>query len=135
MGIGYKCGTGHRIGNFLNVHEGPQNIRWKHAADEAVMEAGMIVSDEPGVYRENEFGIRIETILLTVERETTPDGTFLAFEPLTFVPLDRELLDPQYLTQEAREQLNRYHAEVYSKLSPMLDEEERAWLEQQTMPL
>ena len=70
-----------------------------------------------------------------MERETTPDGTFLAFEPLTFVPLDRELLDPQYLTQEAREQLNRYHAEVYSKLSPMLDEEERAWLEQQTMPL
>lgn len=135
VGIDYKCGTGHGIGNFLNVHEGPQNIRWKHAADEAVMEAGMIVSDEPGVYRENEFGIRIETILLTVERETTPDGTFLAFEPLTFVPLDRELLDPQYLTQEAREQLNRYHAEVYSKLSPMLDEEERAWLEQQTMPL
>ncbi|MBO5503055.1 MAG: aminopeptidase P family protein, partial [Lachnospiraceae bacterium] len=135
VGIDYKCGTGHGIGNFLNVHEGPQNIRWKHAADEAMMEAGMIVSDEPGVYRENEFGIRIETILLTVERETTPDGTFLAFEPLTFVPLDRELLDPQYLTQEAREQLNRYHAEVYSKLSPMLDEEERAWLEQQTMPL
>ncbi|MDO4285947.1 MAG: M24 family metallopeptidase [Eubacteriales bacterium] len=136
IGSDYKCGTGHGIGYVLNVHEGPQSIRWRatknRAEDETAIVPGMIVSDEPGVYVEGEYGIRIETILLCTEKMATGDGIFYGFEPLTFVPLDRTLLDPRYLNETDRKRLNDYHARVYQEIAPLLDEEERTWLKEQT---
>lgn len=142
-GMDYKCGTGHGIGYLLNVHEGPQNLRWRarSASDEAAFEAGMVISDEPGVYKsgriwpdgtaEGAYGIRIETILITKEWGTTPDGEFLCFEPLTYVPLDPALIDPDLLAPDTKDSLNRYHAQVLAKLTPFMDEEELAWLKEQ----
>ena len=133
----YKCGTGHGIGYLLGVHEGPQNIRWRFAggAPEAVLETGMIVSDEPGVYLEGKYGIRIETILEVVEAAKNSDGTFLRFRPLTLVPMDRTLIDPQYLTPQTRTSLNEYHRRVFDEVSPLLTEEEREWLREQTQEI
>ncbi len=136
-GIDYKCGTGHGIGYILNVHEGPHAIRWramKNNQDQPIL-PGMIVSDEPGVYVEGEYGIRIETILLCTERMENGDGTFYGFEPLTFVPLDRNLLDPQYMNETDKKRLNTYHAMVYEKVAPLLEEQERSWLKLQTAPM
>lgn len=132
-GMDYKCGTGHGIGYLLNVHEGPQTIRYRarEEGDNTPFAPGMVVSDEPGVYKAGEYGIRIETILLCVEKETTADGTFYGFEPLTFVPLDPALIDPAYLTPDARVWLNEYHAEVYEKIAPFMNEEEKIWLAEQ----
>jgi Xaa-Pro aminopeptidase len=133
-GLDYKCGTGHGIGYFLNVHESPPSIRWRvfPGRQDKALAPGMIVSDEPGVYLEGRYGIRIETILLTVPKMETEDGKFLGFEPLTFVPLDPELIDPKYLTPKTRDLLNAYHKEVYEKITPLLPtEEERAWLKEQ----
>lgn len=132
-GMDYKCGTGHGIGYLLNVHEGPQNIRWKkrNEADTTPFEPGMVISDEPGVYKEGQYGIRIETILLCKEWGKTPDGEFLCFEPLTFAPLDRELLDPEVLTPHTRKLLNEYHQKVLENILPFLNEEEAAWLKEQ----
>ncbi len=136
VGMDYKCGTGHGIGYLLNVHEGPQTIRYRKrdAADHTPFAPGMVVSDEPGVYKAGQYGIRIETILECVEEETTADGTFLGFRPLTFVPLDRDLIDPQYLTQKTKKLLNDYHRETYDKLSPLLNEDENKWLKEQCAP-
>lgn len=131
--LDYKCGTGHGIGYLLNVHEGPQNIRW-HArshADNTPFVPGMVISDEPGVYKANQYGIRIETILLCVDKGTSPDGTFYGFEPLTYVPLDRDLIDVQYLTPETRAALNEYHQQVYEKIAPFMNADEKAWLKAQ----
>lgn len=132
-GMDYKCGTGHGIGNLLNVHEGPQTIRYRmrEQADLTPFAPGMVTSDEPGVYKAGRYGIRIETILLCVDRQTTADGIFYGFEPLTFVPLERDLLDVRYLTPETRTLLNRYHKEVLEKIAPFLNDEERQWLEGQ----
>jgi len=132
-GMDYKCGTGHGIGYLLNVHEGPHSLRYRKRdeADETPFEAGMVVSDEPGVYKADKHGIRIETILLTVPDRTTPDGTFLKFEPLTFVPLDRELLDVSILPAEILSLLNAYHKMVYDKISGYLAPDEKAWLKEQ----
>ena len=132
VGSDYKCGTGHGIGYVLSVHEGPQNIRWRFTKDqvEAVFEPGMIVSDEPGVYRGGEFGIRIETILECVPAMSTADGDFLKFEPLTYVPLDRNLIDPQYLNSEQLAELNEYHRRTYETMAPYFAKEPaiRDWL-------
>ena len=135
--VDYKCGTGHGIGYLLGVHEGPQNIRWRFSEGmaEVPLEVGMIVSDEPGVYIEGQYGIRIETILEVVEAARNGDGRFLRFAPLTLVPLDPALLDPAWLTPQTKEVLNRYHARVYDEIGPLLNEEERAWLRTQTLPL
>lgn len=129
----YKCGTGHGIGYLLNVHEGPQTLRYRKrdAADTTPFAPGMVVSDEPGVYKAGQYGIRLETILECVDKGTSADGKFYGFAPLTFVPLDRDLIAPQYLTAETREALNAYHAEVLEKISPFLNNEEKAWLETQ----
>ena len=95
----------------------------------------MIVSDEPGVYLEGEYGIRIETILEVVLRRENEWGRFLSFEPLTLVPFDRKLIDVRYLTPETKELLNEYHMRVFAEIAPLLDEEGRNWLREQTMPL
>ena len=136
-GLDYKCGTGHGIGYFLNVHESPPSIRWKAfpGRRDEPLSPGMIVSDEPGVYLEGEYGIRIETILEVVEHTVNESGRFLSFRPLTLVPLDRDLIDVRYLTPETRDLLNRYHERVRTELAPLLNAEEQKWLFDRTEPL
>ncbi|MCI2049715.1 MAG: aminopeptidase P family protein [Lachnospiraceae bacterium] len=137
IGSDYKCGTGHGIGYVLNVHEGPQNIRWRNSkgADETAIVPGMIVSDEPGVYKDGRFGIRIETILMAREKGRTSDGTFLCFDPLTFAPLDRDLLDPRYLNDTELKWLNEYHRAVYENVSALVEPAVRKWLKAQCAPI
>lgn len=137
IGIDYKCGTGHGIGYILNVHEGPQNIRWRFrdGMKEAVLEAGMVVSNEPGVYREGSHGIRTENILVVRSGEKNGDGQFLYFDTLTYVPIDRDAIDKKYMQPADIERLNRYHAAVYEKTSEYLNDEERKWLAEVTAPI
>ena len=132
--IDYKCGTGHGIGYILNVHEGPQNIRWRFnpGVKEAVLEEGMIVSDEPGVYIEGSHGIRIENILEIVKEEKNGDGQFMAFRHLTYVPIDLDVIDTQYMEPSDVRKLNAYHAEVYKRLSPYFEGEELEMLKKAT---
>ena len=136
-GLDYKCGTGHGIGYYLGVHESPPSIRWKvfPGRQDTPFKPGMIVSDEPGVYLEGKYGIRIETILEVVDHEENEWGHFFAFEPLTLVPFDRDLIDVKYLTPETRQSLNDYHMRVRSELMPLMDEEEQAWLFERTEPV
>ena len=132
-GLDYGHGTGHGIGYILNVHEGPQRIGALRPGTAPVpMAEGMLTSDEPGIYRENEYGIRTESITLTVPHSKTEFGSFLAFECLTWVPVDLDAIDTAYLTAEDRRALNEYHAKVYEKVAPLLGEEERAWLAKAT---
>ncbi len=133
-GIDYKCGTGHGVGYCLNVHEGPQNIRWKflEGSNEAVLKPGMTVTDEPGVYIADGYGIRTENTLLIVSKLENSDGHFLAFEPLTFVPVDLDGIDVKYLDKSDIDQLNDYHKMVYDKVAPFLTEDEKAWLKEAT---
>ena len=137
LGIDYKCGTGHGVGYFLNVHEGPHGIRWKYSKDveEAVFEEGMTVSDEPGVYVEGSHGIRTENVILCKRSVKTSDGQFMEFEHLTWVPIDRDGIDVNCLEPKDIERINKYHKETYEKTSRFLSEEERKWLLEQTKPL
>lgn len=130
MNIDYKCGTGHGVGYILNVHEGPQNIRWRfiEGMSEAVIEAGMDVTNEPGVYIEGSHGIRIENVMVAKNGVKNGDGQFMYFDTLTYVPIDLEAIDTAYLTEEVKEYLNHYHEQVYEKVSPFMNEEEKAWL-------
>lgn len=137
MGIDYKCGTGHGVGYILNVHEGPHNIRWQYRRDieEAVLEEGMIMSDEPGVYIEGEYGIRTENVILCKKGPKTGDGQFMCFEHLTFAPIDLNLIDTKYMSQKDVERLNSYHKDVYEKCAPFLSEDECIWLKNATRPI
>ena len=135
LGLDYNHGTGHGVGYLLNVHEGPQGIRLRDKNGGAVLEAGMILSDEPGVYLENRYGIRLENLLLCRKAEKTDCGQFMAFDTLTMVPFDRNAVTPQQMTDAELGLLNRYHVRVYETLSPYLTEEERAWLQEATQPL
>ncbi len=137
LGIDYKCGTGHGIGYILNVHEGPQNIRWKFNADqpEAVVEPGMIVSDEPGVYIEGQYGIRTENILEVVRGVKNGDGQFLHFAMLTYVPIDLDAIDTDSMEDRDIARLNAYHRDVYEKLIPFMDGEDAEMLRQATAPV
>lgn len=134
MHMDYKCGTGHGVGYMLNVHEGPQSIRWRYAegAPEAVLEEGMLVTDEPGVYLKGKYGIRIENVLEVKKTVKNPDGQFMEFGPLTYVPVDLEAILPERMPAKEREALNAYHKAVCEKISPYLTEEEREWLVQAT---
>ena len=132
-GLSYGHGTGHGVGCFLNVHEGPQSISSKMIDTE--LEPGMVNSNEPGLYREGAYGIRIENLILTVEEFETPFGRFFGFETITLCPLERKLIDPAMLTAEQREWVNEYHRRVFRELSPQLNTEERHWLEEQTTPM
>lgn len=137
MNIDYKCGTGHGVGYILNVHEGPQGIRWRftNGMKEAVLEPGMVVTNEPGVYIEGSHGIRIENVLVVQKGVKNGDGQFLNFETLTYVPLDRLALDVNYLRKEDVVRIDAYHKEVYARLAPFLTEEEKEWLAGETRPL
>ena len=131
-GLDYNHGTGHGIGYILNVHEGPQNISKSKTRANAEMEEGMLISDEPGVYKEGRYGIRIESILLVVKDKETEFGEFLRFEPLTFAPIDLEAIDLRFLEAPDIDRLNDYHRMVFEKVSPFLNDEEREALREAT---
>lgn len=134
-GLDYNHGTGHGVGYLLNVHEGPQNIRYRlvnGAAQDAPMEPGMITSDEPGIYLEGKYGIRLENLELCVERQVTDYGTFLGFDTLTLCPFERDAIVPEELSTKERAQLNAYHRKVFETLSPYFNEEEAEWLRKAT---
>lgn len=134
-GLNYEHGTGHGVSYLSSVHERPNGIRFKmvpERQDNAVMEAGMITSDEPGVYIEGSHGIRTENLVLCVEDEKNEYGQFLRFEYLTYVPIDLEVIDREIMSERDVELLNRYHEQVYEKISPYLDEDERVWLAEAT---
>ena len=134
MGLDYNHGTGHGVGYLLNVHEGPQGVRQKEAGGKTgtVLEEGMLISDEPGLYLEGAYGIRIENMLLCAKAEKTACGQFMKFETLTMVPYEREAIAPEMLTKSELEWLNAYHQNVYETLAPYLDGEQREWLKKQT---
>lgn len=135
IGLDYKCGTGHGVGYILNVHEGPQNLRWRFTDGmvEAVLEAGMDVTNEPGVYIEGSHGIRIENVMVAENDEKNEYGQFMHFETLTWVPVDMEAIDEKYLNEVQREQLYTYQKLVFEKVSPYLEKEELEWLRRETM--
>ena len=125
-GLNYKHGTGHGLGYCLSVHEGPHNIAPKHNVVE--LAPGMLISNEPAVYKEGRYGIRIENIIVVVESDKTPDGTFLAFETLTLCPIDLRAINTDLLTDTERDWLNNYHRRTYETLAPLLSSEECEWL-------
>ena len=127
-GLDYKHGTGHGVGYLLNVHEGPNSFRWQNAASSAVLEAGMVTTDEPGIYIAGKYGIRLENELVCCKAEKNEYGQFLCFAPLTCVPIDLDAVDPNLLSADDRMRLNAYHAMVYETLAPHLEPEERTWL-------
>jgi Xaa-Pro aminopeptidase len=132
-GMQYTHGTGHGVGFFLNVHEGPQSISARLI--DVPLVPGMVCSNEPGVYREGQYGIRIENLVHVREAFSTPFGDFFDFETLTLCPLDRKLIVPQLLSIEQLEWVNEYHRRVFEVLAPRLGEEERRWLEEETLPI
>lgn len=133
-GLDYKHGTGHGIGYILNVHEGPQDIRWQYKPKqkETVLEEGMIVSDEPGIYVANSHGIRTENIVEVVKEQKNEYGQFMGFRHLTYVPIDLDAIDTNYMEESDIRKLNAYHEAVYAKLSPYFAGEELERLRQAT---
>jgi len=132
-GTDFDHGTGHGVGSFLSVHEGPQRIS---KLGTTALEPGMVLSNEPGYYREGAFGIRIENLVL-VERRDIPgaEREMYGFETLTFVPIDTAPIDRALLTADEIVWLDAYHAEVREKIGPLVDGETRLWLEEATRPL
>lgn len=134
-GLDFNHGTGHGVGFALNVHEGPNRIHFRITEDRpcsAIFEEGMITSDEPGLYIEGEFGIRHENLLLCRKGEKNEYGQFMYFENLTWVPFDKDAIDTSLMSNKEIELLNSYHEQVYEKISPYLDDEERNWLREAT---
>ncbi len=133
-GLDYAHGTGHGVGSYLAVHEGPQNISRRGMHE---LHPGMIISNEPGYYREGEYGIRIENLVLVREGEEIPGGDMpmMGFETLTLAPIDQRLIDPSLLDDQQLHWLNAYHGHVLRKLAPLLDEEVAAWLERACEPI
>ncbi|MDR9754020.1 aminopeptidase P family protein [Pseudomonas sp. SZMC_28357] len=131
--VDYGHGTGHGVGYFLNVHEGPQVIAYQAApAPQTAMQAGMITSIEPGTYRPGRWGVRIENLVLNREAGSSEFGEFLKFETLTLCPIDTRCLEASLLTQDEKDWFNAYHAEVRERLSPLLDGAALAWLNTRT---
>ncbi len=138
-GVDYAHGTGHGVGSFLSVHEGPQRIskaRGGQAGTDQELLEGMILSNEPGYYKTGEYGIRIENLILVERREiANSEGDWLGFEALTLAPIGRELVEPELLDAREKAWWSDYHAHVWKVLAPQLDSEERAWLDAQCAPL
>lgn len=132
-GLSYLHGTGHGVGHFLNVHEGPQSVRLNHVP--TPLTPGMITSNEPGLYREGIHGIRCENLVLTIPAMTTDFGEFLRFETLTLCPFDRSLFDLSRMSDTEIEWVNTYHATVRERLTPMLTPGQAQWLADKTAPL
>jgi len=138
-GLDFAHGTGHGVGSYLSVHEGPARIAkpsYPGAGPSEPLLPGMILSNEPGYYKAGEYGIRIENLLLVEERDI-PGGeaTMLAFETLTLAPIDRDLIDPALLTPTELSWLNDYHARVAATLAPVLEGEEREWIVSRCSPI
>ena len=134
-GLDYKHGTGHGIGFVLNVHEPPNGFRWNvvpERNDSVVLEEGMLTSNEPGFYKNGEYGIRIENSILTKKSDKNEYGQFMEFETVTLVPIDLDCINKDLMLKDEIEFLNNYHKEVYDKISPFLDEDETKWLKQYT---
>jgi len=137
-GLNYDHGTGHGVGFLLNVHEGPNGIRYRFSGDQIenpVLEEGMICSDEPGLYLEGQYGMRTENMIVCRKGEKTPFGQFMEFEPLTMAPIDLDVLDISLMEQRDIDSLNAYHQLVYNKIAPHLTEEEAIWLKEATKPI
>ncbi len=138
LAMDYNHGTGHGVGYVLSVHEGPQGFRWRQVSPTppAVLEPGMVTSDEPGIYLEGKFGVRLENLTVVCEDVTNEFGRFLHLEYLTLVPFDLDAVDPALMDERDRRCLNAYHARVRETLLPRLaDPEERAWLTEATRPI
>ena len=133
QGLNYGHGTGHGVGFFLNVHEGPQNIRME--VNPTPLELGMITSNEPGLYRSGKYGIRIENLVITELREETEFGRFFGFETVTLCYLDNQLVRKDLLTAEEIAWYDAYQERVYQTIAPLLSSDEAAWLRSKTLPL
>ena len=134
-GLDYNHGTGHGVGYLLNVHEGPNSFRFRSAGQDAVLQPGMITSDEPGLYFEGRYGIRLENLIVCEDRFTNEYGHFLGFAALTLAPFDRDAIAVSLLSPTELAQLNAYHAAVYETLVPHLSEGEARWLKDATAAL
>ena len=134
-GLDYGHGTGHGVGYFLNVHEGPQSISKAIPEAQMAMEPGMITSIEPGLYRSGQWGIRIENLVLNVPAANNQFGEFLEFETLTLCPIDTRCIDLTLLRQDEIEWLNAYHATVRARLRGLVSGDAHAWLMARTDPI
>ena len=132
-GLNYGHGTGHGVGYFLNVHEGPMSIRQEF--NDRAIEAGMVISNEPALYRLGEYGIRTENLIVCVKDETTGFGDFLKFDTLTLCPIDSKAIDKSLLNPEEIEWLNSYHQKVFGELAPLVNDELKAYLKELTRPI
>ncbi len=130
IGMDYKCGTGHGVGYCLSVHEGPHGF--SQVPNKVKLEKGMIITIEPGIYREGKHGVRIENMVLVVEDEKTEYGQFLRFEPISYCPISLRGINPELLTEQEIKWLNDYHDKVYERLSPYLDIDDKEWLKKST---
>lgn len=127
--LNYNHGTGHGVGYLMNIHEGPAGFRWRYRPGDChTLEAGMILTDEPGLYIEGSHGIRIENELLIRKGTENEYGQFMFMEPITYVPIDLDAINPDFMTAEEKNLLNEYHKAVFDKISPMLTAEEKKWL-------
>ncbi len=131
-GIDYRCGTGHGVGMFSSVHEGPQNLR---ISNNVVFKKGMTITNEPGIYEEGKHGIRTENIMLVTEFENNEYGQFYKFDIITYFPIDTAGILVELLTDDELSWLNDYHKMVYAKLSPSLSGKELDWLKKHTEPI
>ena len=135
-GLDYGHGTGHGVGYFLNVHEGPQGISCRARPEpQTAMEEGMVTSVEPGLYREGKWGIRLENLVVNQPVREAGHGNFLYFETLTQCPIDTRCIDKSLLTQEEISWLNRYHEQVRQNLLPLVPEHVKSWLIERTEPV
>ncbi len=132
-GLDYKCGTGHGLGYCLNVHEGPQGISPRNR--DVSLELGMVLTNEPGVYKEGKYGIRTENTLVVVEDLKTDIDTFYKFETLSYFPIDIDAIEKSLLNDDEIKWINNYHEKTYKILSPLLSEDEKNWLKKETMKI
>ena len=135
LDLDYQCGTGHGVGYLGNIHEAPTGFRWyvvPSKNEHHQLEEGMVITDEPGIYEDGKFGIRIENEFICRKGAKNKYGQFMYFEMLTFAPIDLDAVDPALMAPDEREWLNQYHKEVYDKISPYLTDEEREWLKKYT---
>ena len=135
-GLDYQHGTGHGVGHFLNVHEGPQSISPRIGSNETPLIPGMTVTNEPGYYEDGNFGIRIENIMVVKNASTSfrfGDKDYYGFEHITWVPIQTKLIKKELLTNEEVEWVNKYHSDVYDKISPYLNGDDLNWLKKETL--
>lgn len=135
LNIDFQCGSGHGVGYLGNVHEPPTGFRWyvvPSKNEHHQLEEGMVITDEPGIYEDGKFGIRIENEFIVRKGELNKYGQFMHFETITFAPIDLDGIDPEEMTKSEREWLNNYHKDVYEKIGPHLTDEEREWLKKYT---